>query len=190
MNQATSAEAPAIATLRVGVDDGIDPRTGEPRRPAAVWAASVLLHAGVGLVMAGLLQAFWLSIATFEQAAWLNGVVPTEPGALLRVLMATALFAIAMLIAVASVVAGHYAWHGYGWTPRAGLIAVGVSLMALMINPLASWGIAPIAAGAGLLWLPASGVFFARWHTRRHPVPAPASGGPADVYYGPLPRYR
>lgn len=190
MSHATSAEAPAIATLRVGVDDGIDPRTGEPRRPAAVWAASVLLHVGVCVVMAGLLQAFWLSIDTFEQAAWLNGVVPTEPGALLRVLMVTALFAIAMLIAVASVIAGHYAWHGYGWTPRAGLVAVAVALLALMINPLASWGIAPIAVGAGLLWLPASRAFFARWHARRHPAPVPVPDEPVDVYYGPLPRYR
>lgn len=190
MNQATSAEAPVIATLRTGPGDGLDPRTGEPRRPVAVTATAVLLHAGVILVMAGLLQAFWLSTDTFEQAAWLNGVVPTEPGALLRVLMVTALAAIAMLIAVAGVAAGHYAWHGYGWTRRAGLVALAVSLLALMINPLASWGIAPIAVGAGLLWLPASGAFFARWHARRHPVPALAAEVASDVYYGSLPRYR
>ena len=93
-------------------------------------------------------------------------------------------------MAVSAVITGYYAWHGYGWTPRAGLVAVAVALLALMINPLASWGIAPIAVGAGLLWLPASGAFFARWHARRHPAPVSVPDEPADVYYGPLPRYR
>ncbi|MFT3875979.1 MAG: hypothetical protein QM708_06105 [Propioniciclava sp.] len=189
MSDQTAAEAPAIATLRAPTDASIDPKTGEPRRPIAVWAASVLLHLGVALVMAGLLWAFWLSIDTFEQAAWLHGVVPTEPGALLRVLMVTALFTIAMLIAVASVIAAHYAWHGYGWTRRAGLIAVAVSLLALMINPLATWGILPIATGAGLLWLPSVRGFFQRWHARRHPEPPPVTEA-SGVFYGPLPRYR
>lgn len=189
MSEATVTEGPAIATLRAEADDGIDPRTGEPRRPVAVGAASVLLHLGIGVVAAGLMWAFWLSIDTFEQAAWLNQVVPTEPGALLRVLMVTALFTITMLIAVASVIAGHYAWHGYGWAQRAGVVAAGVSLLALMINPLAAWGILPIVAGAGLLWLPSARPFFDRWHARRHPVPPPVAEA-SEVFYGPLPRYR
>lgn len=58
-----------------------------------------------------------------------------------------------------------------------------------MLNPWAYGGIAAIAVGAGLLWLPASQAFLARWHVRRNPAP-PEPTIVDDVYYGPLPRYR
>lgn len=179
----------SIGTAVARADRTIDPRTGEPRRPWTVWAAAALHDAGVALVVAGLLWAFWTSIRQFATAAWLNGVVPTEPGSVVRVLMVTGLFATAMVIGAASLVTGYYAWKGYGWTRWAGLVASVLSAGALIINPLASWGIAPIVLGSALLWLPATRAFFARWHTRRHPVRVDPTIVD-DVFYGPLPRYR
>lgn len=186
---AAPEEAPAIGTVVVTRDVTIDPRTGEPRRPWSLWAATALLYAGVAVVLGGLLWAFWQSIDTFEQAAWLHRVTPTEPGSLLRVAMVTGEFAIALVIAAAAIVAAYYGWWGHRWTRWAGLVAVALSCAALVINPLAAWGIAPIVLGAACLWLPPSRAYFARWHVRRHPAPAVATIVD-DVFYGPLPRYQ
>ncbi len=175
---------------QLGLDRrGLDPRTGEPRRPGVIWAATALFYAGIGAVTAGLLLAFWQSIDTFETAAWLNGVWPTEPGSGWRVPIVTALFLVTVLIGYASIVAGYYAWLGYAWTRWAGLVAVAVSLLALLMNPLAIAGIPLVAAGAALLWTPASRRFFGQWTALRHPEPTYPTVVD-EVYYGPLPRYR
>lgn len=179
----------AIGTAKATVDPTVDARTGEPRRPVVVWAASGLFFGGTALVVAGLLWAFWRSVREFEDAAWLNGVVPTEPGALLRVLMVTALFAVTLLVGASAIIAGHYAWRGFSWTRWAGLVAAGVSLLALVINWVAWLGIVPIVAGAGLLWTPPARRWFAQWHLRRHPAPVVVEPA-TDVFYGPLPRFR
>lgn len=186
---AASREAPAIGSVVATKDTTVDPRTGEPRRPWPIWAASALLYAGVAVVLGGLLWAFWQSIDTFEQAAWLHRVTPTEPGSLLRVAMVTGEFVVVVLIGAASIIAAHYGWWGHRWSRWAGVVAVVVACAALVINPLASWGILPIALGAAALWLPTSRAFLARWHLRRHPEP-PVATIVDDVFYGPLPRYR
>lgn len=183
------AAPPVIGTVVATADRTIDPKTGEPRRPVVIWIAAGLFFAAAAVVFAGLLWAFWLSVRTFEQAAWLNGVTPTAPGDLVRVGLVTAMFTIAMLIGAACVVAGHYAWKGYRWTRWAGLVAAAASAGALVINPLASAGIAAAVIAAVLLWLPPSRRFFAAWHTRRHPEPAVPEIAD-DVFYGPLPKYR
>ena len=167
----------------------LDPRTGEPRRPWAVRVASGALDLGGTLAIAGLLQAMWLSVDTFADAAWLHRVVATEPGDLVRVALVTATTVVALVVTAAAVVTAYYAWWGYGWTRRAGLVAVALAPLTLMMNPLAAAGIAPIALGAALLWLPVAREFSERWRALRHPV-VPESTVPGDVFYGPLPRYR
>lgn len=185
----TDPHAPTIGTVRASVDPSVDRRTGEPRRPGVVVAASGLFFVGIGFVVAGLLWAFWRSVREFGEAAWLNGVVETEPGSLLRVLMVTALFVAVLLVGASSIIAGHYAWRGFGWTRWAGLVAAGVSLLALLVNWVAWLGIPLVWLGAGLLWTPPARRWFAQWHLRRHPVLAIVE--PArDVFYGPLPRFR
>jgi hypothetical protein len=47
----------------------------------------------------------------------------------------------------------------------------------------------PIAIGAGLLWLPQVGRYFAAWGTIRT-APAMRRGWAQNVRYGILPRYR
>lgn len=179
----------AIGTTTRTVDPTVDARTGEPRRPVVVWVAAGLFYVGIAFAVAGLLWAFWRSVREFPDAAWLNGVVPTEPGALVRVLMVTGLFVGVLLIGVASSIAGHYAWRGFGWARWAGVVAAGVSLLALMINWVAGIAIPLVLVGAVLLWTPPVRRWFAQWHLRRHPVAAPVEV-PGDVFYGPLPRYR
>lgn len=179
----------SIGTAVRVADAAVDPSTGEPRRPRVVWAASALFFGGLTCVVAGLLWAFWRSVREFADAAWLTGLVDTEPGSLARVLMVTALFVATLLIGAGSIIAGHYAWRGFGWTRWAGVVAAGISLLALLINWVAWIGIPLIMAGAALLWTPTARRFFERWHLRRHPAP-PVLGAPVEVLYGPLPRYR
>lgn len=181
--------APSIGTATAAIDPFVDPRTGEPRRPLVVHAASALFFVAASLVLAGLLHAFWMSIDGFVDAAWLHGVTPTEPGDMLRVGMVSGEFAIALLIGSATTITGYYSWWGYRWTCWSGPIAAALACGSLVINPLAAWSIAAVAIGSGLLWLPAARAFAERWQVRRHPAPAtPAIVD--DVFYGPLPRYR
>ena len=182
-------EPRTIGTATASVDTTLHPHTGEPRCPAVVTIASASFFVGLAFVVAGLLWAFWRSVREFEQAAWLNGVVPTEPGSLLRVLMVTALFIATLLIGAGAIIAGHYAWRGFGWARWAGVIAAATALLALLVNWVAWIGIPLIALGAALLWTPPARAFFDRWHLRRHPSP-PVIEAPESVQYGPLPRYR
>ncbi|WP_300083339.1 hypothetical protein [Propioniciclava sp.] len=187
----TQPEQPTIGTVVAQRDATINPRTGEPARPWSIWAATALLYTGTALVFAGLGVAFWvgIDIASFNSATWLHSVVPAEPGSLVRVALVTGEFVIAMLVGAGALIAGYYGWWGYRWSRWAGLVAVAVALGALVLNPLAYGGIAAIAVGAGLLWLPGSQAFLTRWHVRRNPAP-PEPTIVDDVYYGPLPRYR
>lgn len=185
----TETAPPAIGTAARAVDPTVDARTGEPRRPSVVGVASGLLFSGVAAVTAGVLWAWWRSIREFPEASWLTGVVETEPGALLRVLMVVALFAVVLLVGASSIIAGHYAWRGYGWARWAGVAAAGASLLALLVNWVSWIGIPLVWLGAGLLWVPGVRRWFDQWHLRRHPVPRVVE--PAeDVFYGPLPRFR
>ncbi|QIK72659.1 hypothetical protein G7070_10750 [Propioniciclava coleopterorum] len=183
-------DAGAIAVVEAPRDTSIHPVSGDPRRPWSIWVAVVAAYLGVATVVAGVLVAFYRSkdVDLFAGAAWLNGVVETEPGSLIRIAMVTGLFAVTLLVSAGAIIAGYYAWQGYGWTRVAALVAVGVSLLSLLGNLWMALSILPIAAAAGAIWLPASRAFFAAWHARRHPVPPPP---PAErsIFYGPLPRY-
>lgn len=189
MPETPIAERPTIGTVAAHRDATVDPRTGEPRRPVWVWLSAALFGAGIAVVTFGTLWAFWFSVRTFTEAAWLNRIVPTEPGDLLRVALVTGLFAITLIVGAAALIAGYYAWKGHRWTRWAGLVAAALSPLALMVNPIAAWCIAPIAVAAALLWLPPVRAWFDRWYLRRHPAPATPVVA-SDVHYGPLPRYR
>lgn len=179
-----------IAVVTAQRDDSVHPVTGEPRRPWSIWAAVVLAYLGVAEAVLGTLTAFWFSknVETFAGAAWLNGVVDTEPGSLVRIAMVTGLFAVMLLIGAGGIIAGYYGWRGYGWARFAGLIAIGVSLLAFLGNLWMALSIIPLALAAAALWLPASRRFFDAWHAHRHPAPAPPREEHA-IHYGPLPRY-
>ena len=64
-----------------------------------------------------------------------------------------------------------------------------MSLLSLLLTPIAAVTIGFVALGAAALWLPATRPFFARWQAVRHPQTA-YSQPIQNVFYGPLPRYR
>lgn len=161
---------------------------GEPRRPALAWLAFALLGVAAAIDIVALLVGMWRSVHDFANAAWLQAAVPTSLGDPLRVLLVFAIWLSAVAIAATACVTGYYAWSGYGWTRWAGLIAIAVGCLAFLGNSLAPWCLAPLALGAGCLWLPPMRRFFAAWRALRHPAPV-ASPPPAAVSYGPLPKY-
>lgn len=184
------AEKPTIAVLTVRPDRAVHPVTGEPRRPWSIWAAVALSYLGVATVVVGMLLAFYASkdIDRFAGATWLNGVVETEPGSLIRIAMVTGLFTVTMAIAAGALIAGYHAWRGHSWTRIASLVAIGVGVLSLLGNVWMIASLLPIALAAGAIWLPSSKAFFDAWHARRHPTLERRAAG-ADIFYGPLPRY-
>lgn len=190
MPGAGEATGPAtIGTAVAETNRALDPRTGEPRRPVVVTAATIVIYAGVAAVVAGLLWTFWWSISDFATAAWVHGLFTTEPGDLLRVGLVSAEFALVLLIGTLGLITGYYAWWGYGWTRGWGIAAGIVSVSAWALNPIAGAGSVAILLGVGLLWLPAARAFDQRWFARRHPAAA-VPDRRDRVVYGPLPRYR
>ncbi len=179
-----------LAEARATPEPRLHPVTGEPRQPWSIWACVVLAYLAVTVLIIGLLVAFWVSktVETFAQAAWLNGVVATEPGSLVRIGMVAALFAVALAVGAGGIIVGYYGWLGYGWARIAGLVAVGVGLLTLLGNAWMIGSLVPLALAAGALWLPDSRAYCDAWHARRHPTPGPLPDrGP--IHYGPLPRY-
>lgn len=187
----------------------ISARTGEPRRAWTIWVTSAASYLAVAVLLASTLMIFWnaavigsltydeatkewqyhFDASAFQQASWLMAQFETEPGSLGRVLLAVAVTVIALLIGIACAITGYYAYDGRRWTRWSALIALALSTMALMLNPLAlaAIGLAAIAAAAS--WLPPTGRYFAAWQAVRHHEPV-FSEPPEQIFYGPLPRYR
>lgn len=184
-------------------------RTGEPTRVWTVWLASVASYLAVGVLAVAVVMIYWraavIGSLTFDQASgewhyqfdasrfteasWLMAQFETDPGSLERVLLAVAVTVIVLLIAIACAITGYYAYDGRRWTRWSALIALALSGMALMLNPVAIAAIGLAAVAAGALWLPPSGRYFAAWQAVRHRQPV-FSEPLEQVHYGPLPRYR
>lgn len=181
----------------------LNERSGQPVRPWTIWVSAVLLFGAATAVTIGLLMAMWTMASPFQQvgpnewtkddrfnqATWLTSWFPSEPATGWRVFFAILCCAIAVLVAAAASMVGYYAFAGHGWTRFGVLVALGVSLLSLLLNPVAAISIGLVALAAIPLWLPASKRFFARWQVVRHPQIA-YSEPIENVFYGPLPRYR
>ncbi len=184
-------------------------RTGEPRRVWTIWVASAASYLAVAVLIVATLMIYWraavigsltfdeatdewtyqFDASQFTQASWLMAQFETEPGSLGRVLLAVAVTVIALVVGAACAITGYYAYDGRRWTRWSGLIALVLSAMALMLNPLALASIGLAALAAGALWLPPSTRYFAAWLAARRHEPV-FSEPPEDIRYGPLPRYR
>lgn len=191
-----SAEVPetgeGIATITPDQADPavpVNPKNGEPKRPASVWIGSIACLLAVGVTASSLLWTYWNEIGNFTRAAWLLGRFGEHPDILTQVLLSVGITAIALLVGVSNAITGYYAWAGYDWTRVAGVISGVLSFAVLLFNPI-GWAAVPLAVvGAGLLWLPSSRAFFTAWNARRHPGVEFAP--PVEqVLYGPLPKYR
>jgi hypothetical protein len=180
-----------IATLEplpvVAVDaHPVSPTTGQPRRPVVLGLAQVLF----GLTILGLAVAYarswWdaASVTRLHQSARLFAWVEPDPvsAAAIALVLATALVVV-LLVAVWGAVA-HNAWRGRLWTRWGGLVALGLSGAAYLINDWAALALIPAGIGCLLLWLPS----VARFCRAMAPPPAAPWRLPLDprpVRYGP-----
>ena len=136
-------------------------KTGQPVRPWTIWASAVLMFGGAITVTVGLLLAMWVMASPwvevadgwtkddkFNEATWLTAQFPSEPASGWRVFFAIVCCVIAVAVAGTAAVIGYYAFAGYGWTRIGGLVALGVSLLSLLLTPIAAVGIAILMLGA------------------------------------------
>ncbi|MCE1174931.1 MAG: hypothetical protein LWW77_10040, partial [Propionibacteriales bacterium] len=187
----TTAPAGEIATLpptpttdRVG----LNPRTGEPRRPWLIGVSTVSSWLAATAAGASLLWTYWVAVTDYFGSSWLTAQFK-ELLIWQEVLLMVALTVAVLAVAISAVITGYYAWFGHRWTRIAGIVSGVVSGLVLLLNPV-GWAAIPLAIiGAGLLWTPRASSFFDAWANHRHPQTAFAPPL-TSVRYGPLPRYR
>lgn len=184
------ATLPPLEELRDDVP--LSPRTGEPRRPAAVMVAAVLGYTTVAAVAASY-GWHWYRAAyseTYPISAHLIQWVQPDPGKWLSLTFEFVFAGLAGLAAGAAGVVGYHAWAGRRWTRWGAVVALALAgLQTALVN---WWGVAAVGLvlvlGA-LLFLPPVNRYFAEWERVR----ARTSEGyrrPATVFYGRLPRFR
>ena len=168
----------------------VSPRTGEPARPVPLGIAVGLLIAGAAVSSAGLVKVLWdcASVTRYHTAARVLEWTKPDPVSFLTIVMVITIGAIGAAVATAAGSIAYNAWNGRGWTRIGGLVALAVSALTILLNPLAMVAMIPVAIGAGLLWLPQVGRYFAVWRAIRT-SPLIRRGWAENVVYGTLPRY-
>lgn len=167
---------------------GLNPRTGEPRRPWLIRLAAISSWLAAAAAAASLLWTYWVAVTDYFGSSWLTGRFE-ELLIWQEVLLMVALTVAALVVVVSAVITGYYGWFGHRWTRIAGIVSAVVSALVLLLNPI-GWAAIPLAIlGAGLLWTPRASAFFDAWKAHRHPETAFAPPL-TSVFYGPLPRYR
>ncbi|WP_028709193.1 hypothetical protein [Propionicicella superfundia] len=167
----------------------LSPRTGEPRRPILIWVAAGLGLAATAIVAVALALVMWNSIPAFAEASWINARMQTDPGSWVRVAFSIINAVVAAGVGGATAFVGYHAFSGADWTRWGAIAAAAVSLLSLMLTPLAAASIAPAALAALVVWLPPCRRYFNAWTAfREWKVTRVAL--PERIAYGPLPRYR
>ncbi|NLE98706.1 MAG: hypothetical protein GX596_12080 [Propionibacterium sp.] len=188
--------AKEIATLppleELDLETPLSPRTGEPRRPALLVVAVVLLYVAVAAV-AFSYGWHWYRAAfteTYAVSAHLTGWVEPEPGKWLSLLLEFVYAGLAGLAGAGAGVVGFHAWNGGRWTRWGGLVAVGLAgIMAALVNLWALIAVGIIVVAVGLLFLPPISRYFREWGEVRA-LEQPRYRRPETIYYGRLPRFR
>jgi hypothetical protein len=169
----------------------VSPRTGEPIRPVALGISSGLLVAGAVVSSVGLVKVLWdaATVTGYHTAARVLEWTKPEPVSFLTIVMVLTIGAIGALVATSAGAIAYNSWSGRRWTRIGGIVAFAISALTILLNPLAMVAMIPVAVGAGLLWLPKVGLYFAAWGAIRT-APAMRRGWAENVRYGILPRYR
>ncbi|HEY5483628.1 MAG TPA: hypothetical protein VIK31_07425 [Propionibacteriaceae bacterium] len=169
----------------------VSARTGEPTRPALLGVSVGLLVAGAVISSVGLVKVLWdaATVTGYHTAARVLQWTKPDPVSFLTIVMVLTIGAIGALVATAAAAIAYNAWNGRRWTRIGGIVALAISALTILLNPFAMVAMAPIAIGAGLLWLPQVGRYFSAWGTIRTP-PTVRRGWAENVVYGILPRYR
>jgi hypothetical protein len=169
----------------------VSARTGEPARPVLLGFSVGLLVAGAVISSVGLVKVLWdaATVTGYYTAARVLEWTKPNPVSFLTIVMVLTIGAIGALVATAAGAIAYNAWNGRRWSRIGGIVAFAISALTILLNPLAMVAMAPIAIGAGLLWLPQIGRYFSAWGTIRT-APAVRRGWATNVVYGILPRYR
>jgi hypothetical protein len=169
----------------------VSARTGEPQRPALLGVSVGLLIAGAVISSIGLVAVLWkaATVTGYHTAARVLEWTKPNPVSFLTIVMVITIGAIGALVATSACVIAYNAWNGRRWARVGGLVAVAISGLTFLLNPLAMWAMVPVAVGAGLLWLPQVGRYLAAWGVIRQ-APTVRGGWASNVTYGILPRYR
>ena len=169
----------------------VSPRTGEPVRPVVLGISCGILVAGAVVSSVGLVKVLWDAgtVTGYHTAARVLAWTKPEIVSFLTIVMVLTIGAIGALVATAACAIAYNAWNGRRWTRIGGIVAVAISGLTYLLNPIATAAIIPVAIGAALLWLPQVGRYFAAWGTIRT-APALRRGWAENVRYGILPRYR
>ncbi|MDR1791019.1 MAG: hypothetical protein LBR20_05105 [Propionibacteriaceae bacterium] len=162
--------------------------TDSPRPPVSIWIGCLAFFAAIAVEFAGTLWCFWLATDDYVNSSFLTSWIG-EVDVLFQVLLVTALAIVVVLVGASSGIAGFYGLKGYRWARVAGVIAFGVSALALFGSYITWSAIGFTLIGMVCYWLPPSIRYFAAWELLRYPPPTPAPVIPA-VEYGPLPKYR
>lgn len=173
-------------TLAVAV--AVNPRTGEPRRPALIWVSTITGLSAVAVMVATLLWSYWNAVTDFSRAAWVFGLV-SDPKPGIQVALVAAVTLATVVAAAATAITAYYGWWGYSWTRVSAIVSAFTSALMLLLNPVGWAAIGLTIIAGALLWLPRVGRFFSEWRQVRHPEIS--FGAPVtSVHYGPLPKYR
>lgn len=169
----------------------VSPRTGEPRRSGVLAANQGLLYAAAAAAGLGYARYWWIAmhVEHFFVSAWVVGWLQPRPGGAGSVWLVIGLAACVAAMVTAPAMTAYQAWTGQRFSRRLGIVAMGVSLLGVLINPLTFLAIPFTAVGLGLLWHPALTRYFDQWETlRTNPEPhsTPTAG---QVFYGRLPRF-
>ncbi len=168
------------------------PRTGEPRRPAVLLVAAILLQLAVAATAIAYAHHWWLAVhpSSYPTSARLIAWIEPDPGKWLSLTLEAALAAATVLAAGAAGVAGFQAWNGWRWSRWAGLVAVGLVGGYLAIT--STWVVPALALtvlGAALLFLPPVARYFRDQDRVRAEQPE-LYRRPERVFYGRLARFR
>jgi len=169
----------------------VSDRTGEPVRPVLLAASCILLVSGAVVSSVGLVKVLWdaATVTGYQTAARVLEWTKPDPVSFLTIVMVLTIGAIGAVVATAASAIAYNAWNGRRWTRIGGIVALAISALTILLNHVAMVAMIPIAIGAGLLWLPQVGRYFAAWGTIRT-APAMRRGWAQNVRYGILPRYR
>lgn len=169
----------------------VSPRTGEPRRAGALVGLQCLLHGAAAVSGLGYALYWWqaMHVSGFNRSAWIVGWLDPRPGGAGSIALVLTLAVLVIPMVGAPCVAAYQAWTGARSAQRLSLVALVVSLLGLLLNPLACLAIPLCGAGAALVRAQAVTGFFDAWEALR--TPPPRSAGPdRAVFYGRLPRFQ
>ncbi len=165
--------------------------TGQPRRGKVMVVGMAFLYAAAISGVVSLALAWWdtIHVATWPHSTRLFALAGVRAGSWQSVLLVVAMGLIGAIMVTVPAIAGFNAWNGHRWSRVVGIVAVVVSGLAWLMNPIAWAGLPLSVVGAAILWTRPVTRYYGHWEQFRGGEPR----RPVEythVVYGQLPRFR